>query len=60
MEKKNIVSLVCHSFDWLSLKKVGAHCVLGVTCNWYSKDFLKLTAVDHGVVHFHSMWKQLY
>ena len=52
--------LTCHSFDWLWLKRGGAHFVLGVSSNWYySTDILKLTKTERAVVHFHNMWQQL-
>ena len=59
MKNINIVSLIWHSFDWLSLSRGGPNFVLGVSCDWYSTDFLKLTSAGQGVVHFHNMWKQL-
>ena len=55
MENNNIVSMFCHSFDWLSLKSGGAHFILGVSCNWCSTGVLKITSADRGVVHFHNM-----
>ena len=42
------MSIVGHSFDWISLKWGGAHFVLSVTCYWYPIYLLKLKSVDHG------------
>ena len=57
MKNNNIVPLICHSSDWLSLNRGGTHFVLGVGI---LQIFFKLKSVGHGVVHFPSMRKQLY
>ena len=46
-EKIALVSLICQSLDFFSLKteEGWAHFILGVTGSWYSKAFLKLTAL---------------